>query len=80
MTEVPLYEGARRCQGFSQFYATSSTNQEKIYEHMVDSAATLWEGCRESRRCSRNTYPESYTTKCTSIRRQKAIPPPSEDG
>ena len=29
-----------------------------------------WEGYRESRRCSRDTYPESYITKYTSIRRQ----------
>ena len=29
----------------------------------------LWEGCRKSRRCSRDTYPESYITKYTSIRR-----------
>ena len=28
------------------------------------------EGCRESRRCSRNTYPESYTTWYTSMRRK----------
>ena len=28
----------------------------------------LWEGCRKSRRCSRDTYPESYITKYTSIR------------
>ena len=26
----------------------------------------LWEGYHESRRCSRNTYPESYSTKYTS--------------
>ena len=30
---------------------------------------TLWEGYDESRRCSRDTYPESYITKYTSIRR-----------
>jgi len=30
----------------------------------------LWEGYHESRRCSRNTYPESYITKYTSIRRE----------
>jgi len=30
----------------------------------------LWEGCRESRTCSRDTYPESYITKYTSIRRK----------
>ena len=29
-----------------------------------------WEGCRESRRCSRDTYSESYITKYTSIRRK----------
>ena len=29
----------------------------------------LWEVYRESRRCSRDTYPESYITKYTSIRR-----------
>ena len=29
----------------------------------------LWEGCRESRRCSRVTYPESCITKYTSTRR-----------
>ena len=28
---------------------------------------TSWEGCRESRRCSRDTYPESYITKYTKI-------------
>ena len=32
-----------------------------------------WEGCRESR-CSRDTYPESYITKYTSMRRK--IPAP----
>ena len=29
----------------------------------------LWEGYRDSRRCSRDTYPESYITEYTSIRR-----------
>ena len=29
----------------------------------------LWEGHRESRRCSKDTYPESCITKYTSIRR-----------
>jgi len=29
----------------------------------------IWQGCRESRRCSRDTYPKSYITKYTSIRR-----------
>ena len=30
-----------------------------------------WEGCRESRRCSRDTYPETYITKYTSMRRKE---------
>jgi len=30
--------------------------------------STDWEGYHESRRCSRDTYPESYITKYTSIR------------
>jgi hypothetical protein len=28
-----------------------------------------WEGYHESRRCSRDTYPESYITKYTSVQR-----------
>ena len=31
----------------------------------------LWEGCRENKRCPRDTYPESYITKYTSIRRKR---------
>jgi hypothetical protein len=29
----------------------------------------VWEGYHESRRCSTDTYPESYITKYTSMRR-----------
>ena len=35
---------------------------------------SLWEGYHESRRCSRDTYLESYTTKYTSIRKQSLKP------
>ena len=31
-------------------------------------AGPAWEGCRERRRCSRETHPESHTTKHTSVR------------
>ena len=31
------------------------------------------EGCRESKRCSRDSYPESYITKYTSIRRSTLL-------
>ena len=37
--------------------------------HVIDSGL---EGYHESRRCSRDTYPESYITKYTRIRRQQA--------
>jgi len=37
--------------------------------NLVNSGAVIDSGCRESRRCSRDTYPESYITKYTSIRR-----------
>ena len=30
----------------------------------------LWEGCREGRKCSKDTRPESYITKCTSIQKK----------
>ena len=33
----------------------------------------LWDGYYEGRRCSRDTYPESYVTKYTSIRRINLI-------
>ena len=38
---------------------------------LIDSR--VWEGYRENRRCSRGTYPESYTTKYTDIREKKAF-------
>ena len=37
----------------------------------------LWEGYHESRRCSGDTYPESYITKYPSIRRQSFEPLPT---
>jgi len=40
-----------------------------IVPGLVGSTGPLWEGYHESRRCSRDTYPESYITKYTSIRR-----------
>ena len=36
---------------------------------VLSQGVILWEGYHESRRCSRDTYPESYITKFTSIRR-----------
>ena len=38
----------------------------------------LREGCRESRRCSRDTYLQSYITKCTSQERSEASFPLQE--
>jgi len=47
---------------------TKITARRKLLTLIV---GPLCEGCRESRRYSRDTYPESYITKYTSIRRQK---------
>ena len=46
--------------------AQSATRHEFVSR---DRLRVGWEGYRESRRCSRDTYPESYITKYTSIRR-----------
>ena len=35
--------------------------------------ALLWEGFRESRRCSRDTYPESYITEYTLVYADKTV-------
>ena len=40
--------------------------------------ALLWEGYHESRRCSRDIYPESYITKYSSIRRSDPMVYPNE--
>ena len=43
-----------------------------FFSELIDSGlvgSSDCEGCRESRRCSRDTFPESNITKCTSIRR-----------
>ena len=42
-------------------------------------AGSLWEGIRKSRRCSRDTYPESYITKNTRSQRESADPPSVRD-
>ena len=40
------------------------------YDPTIDAECDiLWEGYHESRRCSKGTYPESYSTKHTCVRR-----------
>jgi len=56
MSEVPL---------FSAFHSVGNVTR------LCWQFDELWEGCRESRRCSRDTYPESYISKNTSIRRKQ---------
>jgi len=41
---------------------------DRLRDHTL--VGPLWEGYHESRRCSRDTYPESYITKYSSMRRQ----------
>ena len=42
-----------------------STDFHSSRDHTL--AGPLWEGFRESRRCSRDTYPESYITEFTLV-------------
>ena len=53
-----------------------NTYQCRTMALVIDSGSvgsTNFEGCRESRRCSRDTYPESYITKYTSIQRKTLL-------
>ena len=46
--------------------------RQRVCHLVIDSGlAGSWEGCCESRRCSRDTYQESYITNYTSIRREE---------
>ena len=47
----------------------SRSHSETKGQYLRVERGGLWEGCRESRRCSRDTYQESYIAKYTSIRR-----------
>jgi len=55
----------------------SSTARYLSFFLARDGLGVGWEGCRESRRCSRDTYSESYITKYTSIRGVPSVDPPS---
>ena len=47
----------------------TSIGQQKLITDKIPGLSGLWDGLRESTRCSRDTYPESYITKYTSVRR-----------
>ena len=49
--------------------ATAKFALRSVLELIDSGLVGLWEGYRERRRCSRDTYPESSITKYTSIRR-----------
>jgi len=51
----------------SRLSIKNSLSRKKKTSSAIDSG--LWEGRRESRRCSRDTYIQSYITKYTSIPR-----------
>ena len=48
------------CQERTALRNHGSGNEFESQFHAFASEVNLWEGCRESRRCSRDTYPESY--------------------
>ena len=72
---LPLHQEEVRYLCLCLFALTSSCSPERFPApkvtrlfRVIDS--WLWKGYRESRRCSRDTYPESCITKYTSIRRK----------
>ena len=54
----------------SSLYGMHQDPHNRVRDHTL--VAPFWEGHHESRRCSRDTYPDSYITKYTSIRRKCA--------
>ena len=54
-------------------YSPKQSNRLWTFRSGRRLSRALREGCRESRRCSRDTYPESYITMYTSIRRKKGV-------
>ena len=76
MSEVPLYnpgayEFVFEAVGKQVREAHALSLQEWLhFRDLLLLYTDLWEGCHESRRCSRDTYPESCITKYTSIRRK----------
>jgi len=65
----------RTAKPLSSEYGTYKLVKARLFARMRSSVGwkvivgPLWEGYHESRRCSRDNYPESYITEYTSIRR-----------
>ena len=57
-----------RCAHWSRPHTTKFRTEEAHASRDHTLAVPLWEGCGESRRCSRDTYSKSYITNHTSIR------------
>ena len=66
-----LHGQARLSSGPSQrrLFRKDFRPEGTFFRTIASLLSELWEGFRESRRCSRDTYPESYITKYTCIRR-----------
>jgi len=61
-----------RVQEVNQSFSAIGTTSRPLWE-----SDRLWEGYHERRRCSRDTNPESYITRYTSIRKTSQNPPPT---
>ena len=70
---APPARGAVYCRANMAHIRQSRPDSGLVFQ-AIDSGP-LWEGYHESRRCSRDTYPESYITKYTRIRRYKSFKP-----
>jgi len=69
--EGPVGEQGDQVPFLSDFLRCTATRVDScitvVSDCLIISLLPLWEGYRESRRCSRDTYPEAYITKYTSI-------------
>jgi len=84
MSEVPLYEQQSPSHGGAAVEAAGGAHHSQLNRtgHIpgrgqiragLVPVTYSWEGCRESRRCSRDTYPESYIIMYTRIRRKTLL-------
>jgi hypothetical protein len=55
---------------YSRYSSSEGPCASSSFKQACMSVNRLWKGSRESRRCSRDTYPETYITTYTSIKKK----------
>ena len=71
---APVETAAEACRsGLSSTTFSWTISSGTVQTSQTTLAGPVWEGYRESRRCSRDTYPESYITKNSILQRLKDL-------